>query len=359
MSTHSSNTSLSMRGKRAQANSHTFPHVVAREATQVGLGRTRLRSQATEGAGEDGQRSQQEPAQGIALPALRAGAPGRLLHRRGATLTLDTAASRELALQVFDREVHAASSGGSFESRIRTASRLLAPWGIPLLPLSVDVVRCVGAALKAGHYRSAHMVLSAISIHAERQGQALEAPIRRALRDAKRSCLRGIGPPHKMREIPIELLQRLPRAADPLHARGPLAPRRALIAGSWWLTREVELATARAALIRFRKGPLGLEATWSLPASKADPAALGTMRTHGCCCKKGTLAEACPSHTLWAQRADLRSWFPERHSSEGIPSWDLPLFPTSSGSRAPSWASRPRSKRQRFKSAYHGGHPRV
>ena len=38
--------------------------------------------------GEDGQRSQQEPAQGIALPALRAGAPGRLPHRRGVTPTL-------------------------------------------------------------------------------------------------------------------------------------------------------------------------------------------------------------------------------------------------------------------------------
>ena len=61
----------------------------------------------------------------------------------------------------------------------------------------------------------------------------------------------ALGPPHKMRVIPVELLQRLPRAADPPHPRGPLAPRRALIAGSWWLTREVELATARAALIRF------------------------------------------------------------------------------------------------------------
>ena len=31
------------------------------------------------------------------------------------------------------------------------------------------------------------------------------------------------------------------------------------------------------------------------------------------------------------QRADLRSWFPKRHFSEGILCWDLPLFPTSSG----------------------------
>ena len=92
----------------------------------------------------------------------------------------------------------------------------------------------------------------------------------------------------------------------------------------------MELATARAALVSFRKGPLGLEATWSLPASKANPAALGTLRTHGCCCRRGTLTKACPAHVLWAQRADIRIWFPERHSAEGVPRLGLPLFPTSS-----------------------------
>ena len=136
------------------------------------------------------------------------------------------------------------------------------------MPLSMDVVRCVGAALKAGRYCSAHMVLSAISNSNVYHG--------------------------------------LQTHCTPERAHGGLLERL-----SW--------------------PQHGLEATWSLPASKADTAALGTMRTHGCSCKKGTLAEACPSRTLWEQRADLRSWFPERHSSEGIPCWDLQLFPTSSG----------------------------
>ena len=140
-----------------------------------------------------------------------------------------------------------------------------------------------------------------------------------------------MGHPHKMRGISIQLLQGLPQCVGPLHPRRSLSPRLALTASSRWLTREVELATARAALVSFRKWPPGLEATWSLLASKADPAALGTLRTHGCCCRRGTLTKACPAHVLCAQRADIRIWFPERHSAEGVPHLGLPLFTTSSG----------------------------
>ena len=49
-----------------------------------------------------------------AFPPLRAGAPGRRPHRRGAPPNLDTMAARNLALHAFDREVHAALSGESF-----------------------------------------------------------------------------------------------------------------------------------------------------------------------------------------------------------------------------------------------------
>ena len=68
-----------------------------------------------------------------------------------------------------------------------------------------------------------------------------------------------------------------------------------------------------------------------LLASRADRAALGTLRTHGCCCWRGTLTKACPAHVLWAQRADLRIWFPETHSAEGVPRLGPSLFSTSSG----------------------------
>ena len=94
------------------------------------------------------------------------------------------------------------------------------------------------------------MVLSGVSIYARRQGQTIEAPIT----DAKRSRLRSIETPHKMRGISIQLFQGLPQCVGPLHPRWSLSPRLALTAGSRWLTREVELATTRAALVSFRKG---------------------------------------------------------------------------------------------------------
>ena len=134
---------------------------------------------------------------------------------RGATPTLDTAASRELALQVFDREVYAASPGGSFESRIRTASRLLAPLGgFHFCHCPWTWYAVLGRPLKAGRYCSAHMVLSAISNSNVYHG-------------LQTHC----NPPKRAHG---GLLERL---SWPQH---------------------------------------GLEATWSLPASKADTAALGT-----------------------------------------------------------------------------------
>ena len=166
------------------------------------------------------------------------------------------------------------------------------------------------------------LVLSAVSIYAKRQGQTIEAPII----DAKRSHLRSMGTPHKMRGISIQVLQGLPQCVGPLHPRRSLSPRLALTASSRWLTREVELATARAALVSFRKGPLGLEATWSLPASKANPAALGTLRTHGCCCRRGTLTKVCSARGH--QDLVSRKTFGRRCSTLGAPPLPHVIFRT-------------------------------
>ena len=49
---------------------------------------------------------------------------------------------------------------------------------------------------------------------------------------------------------------------------GPIWPRDALLLGSWWMLREIELSLARIHHLSFSRGPLGfLEVTWLLPAS--------------------------------------------------------------------------------------------
>ena len=269
----SSNPLLSMRVKKAQADSHTFQHVVAREATQVGLGRTRLRSQATE-------ESRRGTVREVSRSLLRA------LHfqLRGVLPTLDTAASIELALQVFDREVYAASSGGSFESRIRTPPHLLALWEIPLVPL---VHECGTLC-----WNSSQGSTSSIGACGP-LGDQLQGP----LQDEGDSD----------RATPTSTT-----AADPLHPRGTPAPRRAAHRGLLvWHIREAELARATAALIRFRK------ATWSVPASKADPADAHPWML---------LQEGHTGSGMLVAPSGKTS-----HSSEEIHCWNLRRFPTSSG----------------------------
>ena len=144
--------------------------------------------------------------------------------------------------------------------------------------------------MKAGHYRSAPRPWSAVSIYAKRQGQTIEAPII----DAKRSHLRSMGHPHKMRGISIQLLQGLPQCVGPLHPRRSLSPRLALTASSRWLTREVELATARAALVSFRKWPPRVGGNVVAAGIKGRPSRAGN-----------------PTYP--------RMLLPERYSDEGVP----------------------------------------
>ena len=103
-----------------------------------------------------------------------------------------------------------------------------------------------------------------------------------------------------------------------------------MVAGAWFMTGECELSTARAGLIKV----LGRDTSsptvkWHLPASKADPQAMGVTRTHGCSCKV-TPSPLCPVHCLWDQLLHLRHTFPLRWNADG-PHWDLPLFPTVAG----------------------------
>ena len=85
---------------------------------------------------------------------------------------------RQAALWVFDDEVYAASSCGTQAARGGILQKLLAPWEVPLLPLTPDKIRLLGAALKAGGYRSARQYLATAVQLAERRGQVLCPPSR-------------------------------------------------------------------------------------------------------------------------------------------------------------------------------------
>lgn len=254
-----------------------------------------------------------------AYPGLRDDGPGRLAYRRGSLPSSDTPYAR------------AAAKSNLSSQRLSTVVKMLKMSGMQLFPLSAEKVLALGATLTAGGYRSGNLYLSAARIDCVRHGQQIDSATSQAIADAVRSCERGMGPARKVSGLPMSRLAGLPDDDGPWAAQGPLAPKRVIIAGAWWLTREIEISNARAALVCFSGSGSSLTASWCLPASKTDAQAFGTERTHGCWCGVGVLGDLCPAHVLLQQRQALLQWFPSLHDKSGIPGDDLPLFPDAKG----------------------------
>ena len=212
----------------------------------------------------------------------------------------------------------------------KTITKFLNKFGLRPFPPRVDSVLALGAALRAGGYRSAQTYLSLYRTTAVRNGYDIDPAVAQAIRDMSRACARGLGGPIKARPLQLDLLHLLPGESQPWAEGGPVGPRNFIVCGSFWLLREVEASNTRAALVEVSLAPDGSpRARWHLPASKSDQGALGVARSHGCSCARGSPpSPRCPAHAAWDQLLLLRRLFPERWSG-GRPAMDLPMFPSS------------------------------
>ena len=245
---------------------------------------------------------------------------------------------RKSAVEALDADVHAASHRHVVEAKLRTVEKALSFWKLPLMPPTVLHFRALGAALKYGGYRSSASYFSIYKGHLERNGFELSAPQLRAVQDAVRSCERGQGGPVRAMALPFENLRQLPGGLTPFAPGGPVSSRNALVAGSWFLMREVELSLASASSVTLSWTGSTPSVSWRLPVSKTDPKALGTSRVHGCSCTSSSSpSTSCPAHAVWDQLLLLQRRFPRRFSGPsnamGLrqPDRDLPLFPTAEG----------------------------
>ena len=269
------------------------------------------------------------PASAPAAP-LRRDAPARLPYATGAVPDLSTAEARETALTNFTLDIFAPSNRASVASRLRTCERLLEVWSLQMSPPTPKAIVALGASLKAGRYRSASVYLSTYKSWALRQGHDWTAPLQQSMQDAIRSCERGLGGPVKARPLPFARLSELPGGDEPWVQGGPLRPRNAIVIGSWFLTRELELSSASAASLELSFPSPGIpQVRFHLPASKSDVLATGVAREHGCSCRGGPSA-ACPAHAAWDHLTFLRERFPTYWQPSSSP-MDLPLFPAASG----------------------------
>ena len=239
-------------------------------------------------------------------------------------------AVRQQAMADLEKDMWAATTHRAMEAKKGTIALLLGFWGLLPLPLNAEKILALGSALKMGGYKSAAGYLDLYRNLAERNGQEIKASEKRLLGDAKRSCERGMGGSVKALPLPFERLQELPNAAGAWPNKGPWKPRNAIVAGAWFMLREVELSAAKAEAVTFVPGSRP-RVHWLLPASKADAKAVGVTRSQGCLCEGQQFRPDCPYHALLDQVLGLEKRFPKRFSSDGTPDGDLPLFPTREG----------------------------
>ena len=139
----------------------------------------------------------------------------------------------------------------------------------------------------------------------------------------------GQGPAIQSMALPFSELHSLPPTPAAWVTGGPVSPRNAIVVGSWWMMREIELSNVKAAHVTFIDGhPLAAEIL--LPASKSDQAALGVRRTHCCVCSAAAFRPDCPVHALLDQFILLRRRHPGRFAGR-TPDATLPLFPDEGG----------------------------
>ena len=188
--------------------------------------------------------------------------------------------------------------------------------------LTPEVIFMAAGLFRAAGYRSAMEYVNQAVTTARERGRPPGEDVLRAVFMARNACKRGLGPPKRAAPLPLGGLARLPVAYEPWAPGGPVFPLRALVAGCWWLTREIELGNAACGDITVID-----DATveWNLPVSKADTRALGARRSHRCACSALSGSDALPRHLCPA--CVIRAQMAFR--SEAPP--ESPLFPDPSG----------------------------
>eukprot|EP00971_Amphidinium_carterae_P277354 5504600-Amphidinium_carterae.1 len=267
-------------------------------------------------------------AEGVIPP--RADGPRRNPPGRGCRARLPLTPSAKVkarATEALRKGIYSASSTGPKASRQKLVRSILAGWGLQFPPLTVEGVMALGAALKAGGYRSAKLYLMEAKLEAERAltTGVLSAAVKRALVDAERSCTRGVGPAKQAESLPFRRLAELD-GEERWASKWPVSPRTCLVVGCWFLLREVELANALERHVTIGGDARTPTITFLLPASKCDAMALGLERTLGCACDKlGRVL--CPVHALKDHKAVLQ----RRFAAGGKLNRNLPLFPDVQG----------------------------
>ena len=222
------------------------------------------------------------------FPPARPTAPGRKVYRRGSVRGVrslcDNPVGIAKAREEYEDDKFAKSAVETVRSRLAWWRKRAREHKVSPYPVTVEHLKLMGSLLKKAGYRSAGAYLSAVKNQHIWLGNNWSDALDLELREGKRACERGIGPPRKCGALDMQKLADLAVGRDPLCAGGPIFPREGTLCGAWWAMREVELSTARCMQVTFLGGEGCGRCVFDLPVTKTDPQALGKKRTHACAC---------------------------------------------------------------------------
>ena len=201
---------------------------------------------------------------------------------------------RKRSLELLDRDILSRSTRPSQESRLKTFLCLCTAWEVPAYPLSPECIRCVGASLKAGAYRSAGLYFQAAVAHQLRFYQQPVSPfIRAVIRDVTRSIKRGLGPASVKKGFNLVTLSSLvdPEDDRPFDIDSVAHITDMMIIGSWFMLRELEISFARDSHLCLH----GNEVHLLVPVHKTSTQGSLTVRVLQCACSV-QMHPLCPWH---------------------------------------------------------------
>ena len=238
-------------------------------------------------------------------PVLR---PGVRAGRKGSRPS-DGPVDVGAALSSYERDKYAGSAQASRASLANTwmeyhrkaAARGMADVPPELFPVTVPIIRGIASLMKLDGFRSfANYASWAKCVHISK-GFEWTQQLAQELKQAGRSLDRGLGPARQSAAFELEQVAAI--AEIQTRSGGlPVLPRVAVLLGSLWVLREIEMAWAVWGDIVM--DDVGLTVAWTLSASKTDPGAKSCVRQWGCMCSEIGV-RLCPYHVFAAYRASL------------------------------------------------------
>ena len=217
-------------------------------------------------------------------PDHRPDLPSRQTSKRAnleAALEAATPNQRQKSLQDLDRDILARSTHPAIEARIRTYMAICRA----AFPLDTTNVRCFGASLKAGGYKSSAVYYQAVMSHQQRTFKTQIPPIvKQCVRDCIRSIQRGLGVSQLKDAFNGLLIGNIEPTddGDAFSFNNVSHCTDMAVIGLWFMLREAEMANARA---RARDIKLeGRKVLFTIPLHKTDPLGKFTVRALSCSC---------------------------------------------------------------------------